>query len=151
MKHFAVHSGPGAGAPHASTPWSSERDLRETYLPHFETAIRKAKRVLADVRLQPRRSARRRAAATCSRRTSSRGEWKFPGYVVSDCGAIDDMYLGHKVVPTAPEAAALGVKHETDLDCFGRVYPKLVEAVQQGQITEARDRRVGARGSSSRA
>ena len=30
-----------------------------------------------------------------------RGEWKFPGFIVSDCGAIDDIYLRHKVVPTA--------------------------------------------------
>src|SRR5262249_22441165 len=65
-----------------------------------------------------------------------RGEWGFKGYVVSDCGAIDDMYLRHKVVQTAPEAAALGVKTGTDLDC-GRVYPNLVEAVKQGLITEA--------------
>jgi beta-glucosidase len=56
--------------------------------------------------------------------------------VVSDCGAIDDMYQGHKVVATASEAAALGVKRETDLDCGGRVYPKLVEALQKGQISE---------------
>src|SRR2546426_11068271 len=64
-----------------------------------------------------------------------RGEWGFPGYVVSDCGAIDDRYLRHKVVHTAPEAAALGVKTGTDLDC-GRVYPNLIEAVKQGLITE---------------
>src|SRR5207253_6397418 len=66
-----------------------------------------------------------------------RGEWKFPGYVVSDCGAIDDIYLRHKDVATAPAAAALAVKTGTDLDC-GRVYPNLVQAVQQGLITEAR-------------
>jgi len=65
-----------------------------------------------------------------------RGEWKFPGYIVSDCGAIDDIYLRHKVVQTAPEAAALAVKTGTDLDC-GRVYPNLVDAVKQGFITEA--------------
>jgi beta-glucosidase len=65
-----------------------------------------------------------------------RGEWQFPGYVVSDCGAIDDMYLRHKVVQTAAEAAALGVKTGTDLDC-GRVYPNLVDAVKQGLISEA--------------
>ncbi|HEV8217937.1 MAG TPA: glycoside hydrolase family 3 C-terminal domain-containing protein, partial [Gemmatimonadaceae bacterium] len=65
-----------------------------------------------------------------------RGEWKFPGYVVSDCGAIDDIYLRHKAVATAPEAAAMGVRTGTDLDC-GRVYPNLVQAVKQGLISEA--------------
>ena len=64
-----------------------------------------------------------------------RGEWKFPGYIVSDCGAIDDIYLRHKVVATAPEAAAIAVKTGTDLDC-GRVYPNLAQAVTQGLISE---------------
>ena len=29
-----------------------------------------------------------------------REQWGFDGYVVSDCGAIDDIYLNHKIVPT---------------------------------------------------
>ena len=65
-----------------------------------------------------------------------RGEWRFSGFVVSDCGAIDDMYLRHRLVQTAPQAAALGVRSGTDLDC-GRVYPNLVDAVRQGLIAEA--------------
>ena len=65
-----------------------------------------------------------------------RGEWKFPGYIVSDCGAIDNIYLRHKVAGTAAAAAAIAVKTGTDLDC-GRVYPNLVDAVSQGLITES--------------
>ena len=64
-----------------------------------------------------------------------RSEWGFRGYVVSDCGAIDDIYARHKVVQTAPEAAALAVKTGTDLEC-GRVYANLVDAAKQGLITE---------------
>src|SRR5207247_5003985 len=67
--------------------------------------------------------------------TILRGEWRFPGYVVSDCGAIDDMYERHRVVPTAAAAAALGVRMGTDLDC-GREYGSLLDAVHQGLITE---------------
>ena len=37
-----------------------------------------------------------------------RRDWGFDGYVVSDCGAIDDIYLNHKIVATPEEAAALG-------------------------------------------
>ena len=35
-----------------------------------------------------------------------RDEWKFPGYIVRDCGAIDDIYRRHKYAATPPEAAA---------------------------------------------
>src|SRR5439155_844778 len=66
-------------------------------------------------------------------KTILRGEWHFPGYVVSDCGAIDDIYQRHRVAPTAAAAAALGVRSGTDLDC-GREYANLVEAVHQGLI-----------------
>ena len=133
VKHFAVHSGPEPER-HTFDAVVSERDLRESYLPHFETAIKEGKPyslMCAYNRVDGE-------AACGSDRLLGilRHDWKFPGYIVSDCGAIDDMYQGHKVVSTAPEAAALGVKHQTDLDCFGRVYPKLVDAVKEGRITE---------------
>ena len=38
-KHFAVHSGPEA-LRHRFDVYPSERDLYETYLPHFEAAVR---------------------------------------------------------------------------------------------------------------
>jgi beta-glucosidase len=46
-----------------------------------------------------------------------RGEWGFNGYVVSDCGAITDIFRGHKYQPTAAEASAAAVKAGTDLTC----------------------------------
>jgi len=133
VKHFAVHSGPEPER-HTFDAVVSERDLRETYLPQFETTIKEAK----PYSLMCAYNRINHEAACGSDLLSGilEREWKFPGYVVSDCGAIDDIFQGHKVVATAPEAAALGVKHKTDLDCFGRVYPKLVDAVKQGLITE---------------
>ena len=65
-----------------------------------------------------------------------RGEWGFDGYVVSDCGAIDDIYQRHHFVKTAEEASALAVKRGTDLEC-GDSYKSLVDAVKQGLISEA--------------
>ena len=64
-----------------------------------------------------------------------RGEWGFPGYVVSDCGAIGDIYQGHKAAKTAAEGVAMAVKAGTDLDC-GLEYENVVPAVQQGLMTE---------------
>ena len=66
----------------------------------------------------------------------SRNDWGFQGYVVSDCGAIDDIFKNHKIVNTAPEAAALSVKSGTDLEC-GTVYESaLLEAMHKGFLTE---------------
>ena len=134
VKHFAVHSGPEPER-HTFDAKVSERDLRETYLPHFEMGIKDGgaySLMCAYNRLE--------GAPACASdlllKNLLRGEYGFKGYVVSDCGAIDDIYLRHKTQPTAPAAAAIAVKTGTDLDC-GRVYPNLVDAVSQGLITEA--------------
>lgn len=50
-----------------------------------------------------------------------REEFHHEGYVVSDCGAITDIYAHHKYVETKPEAAALAVKTGCDLNCGGAV------------------------------
>ena len=133
VKHFAVHSGPEPER-HQFDAVVSERDLRESYLPHFATGIREGG-AYSLMCAYNRVDGKAACGSDMLLKEILRGEWGFPGYVVSDCGAIDDMYLRHKVVQTAPEAAALGVKTGTDLDC-GRVYPSLVEAVKQGLITE---------------
>jgi beta-glucosidase len=62
-----------------------------------------------------------------------RKDWGFKGYVVSDCGAIRDIYNGHHIVETAAEASALAVKMGCDLTC-GREYRALQEAVSKGMI-----------------
>jgi beta-glucosidase len=134
VKHFAVHSGPEPER-HVFDAIVSERDLRETYLPHFEMGIREAK-AYSLMCAYNRVYGKTACGSDFLIKDVLRGEWQFPGFIVSDCGAIDDMYLRHKVVQTAAEAAALGVNTGTDLDC-GRVYPNLVDAVKQGLITEA--------------
>jgi len=134
VKHFAVHSGPEPER-HTFDAVVSERDLRETYLPQFETGIKEGgaySLMCAYNRLDGKAA----CGSDLLLKDVLRGEWKFPGYVVSDCGAIDDIYLRHKVAPDAASAAALAVKTGTDLDC-GRVYPNLVDAVKRGLIAEA--------------
>ena len=133
-KHFAVHSGPESSR-HTYDAEVPERDFYETYLPHFEAAVREGKvgtvmgaynRVYGE-------------PATSSTRLLSdllRKQWGFQGHVVSDCGAIYDIFANHKKVATAEEAAARAVKAGCDL-CCGNEYGALPRAVRKGFITEA--------------
>ena len=134
VKHYAVHSGPEPER-HSFDAVVSERDLRESYLPHFEAGILGGgaySLMCAYNRVY--------GAPACGSAllldTILRREWRFPGYVVSDCGAIDDIYLRHRVLGTVAEAAALGVRSGTDLSCGGE-YRSLADAVRQGLLAEA--------------
>jgi len=133
VKHFAVHSGPEPER-HSFDAVVSERDLRESYLPHFAAGIREGG-AYSLMCAYNRVDGKAACGSDMLLEGILRGEWGFSGYVVSDCGAIDDIYLRHKVVATGAEAAALAVKTGTDLEC-GRVYTNLVDAVKQGLITE---------------
>ena len=133
-KHFAVHSGPEPTR-HQFDVEVSPYDLYDTYLPAFEACIRQghAQSVMGAYNSIDGVPAN---ASTMLLKDILRGKWGFDGYVVSDCGAITDIYQGHHYVKTAEEAAALAVKAGCDLECGG-TYGALVNAVQQGLITEA--------------
>jgi beta-glucosidase len=63
-----------------------------------------------------------------------RRSWGFDGYVVSDCGAVTDMLVGHQFYKTGAEAAAGSILAGCDLDC-GREYRQyLNEAVEKGLL-----------------
>ena len=133
-KHFAVHSGPEPDR-HTFNAVVDERDLRETYLPAFRATILEANAQSVMCAYN-----RFRGAPCCGSNELLerilRKEWGFSGYVVSDCGAIWDIHVKHKVVATEPEAAAMAVKAGTDLNC-GEAYRGLREAVNNGIISEA--------------
>ena len=65
-----------------------------------------------------------------------REQWGFQGYVVSDCGAVGDIYRSHKYTSTMGGAAVAAVKAGTDLTC-GTEYRTLVDEVKAGRIAEA--------------
>ncbi len=133
-KHYAVHSGPEPSR-HSDNFNPSAYDLWDTYLPAFKELI-----VDADV-----------AGVMCAYNAVDsqpccgnsqlmndilRKQWKFNGYVTSDCWAIDDFFKYHKTHPDATSAAVDAVMHGTDLECGQTVYYTLVEAVKKGLITE---------------
>ena len=132
-KHFAVHSGPEPDRHHFDAV-TNEQDLRETYLPAFEACIREGK-AYSIMGAYNRYMEESCCASQKLLVEILRKEWEFDGYVVSDCGAIQDIYKRHKIVETPGEAAALAVKMGCDLNC-GKIYPFLVGAVKKGLISE---------------
>jgi beta-glucosidase len=133
-KHYAVHSGPEPER-HRFDAAASERDERETYLPAFRATVMEA-RAASVMCAYNRTNGEPCCANTHLLGDLLRGEWGFDGYVVSDCGAIEDIYKRHNFVKTAEEASALAVKKGTDLEC-GDSYKALVNSVKQGLISEA--------------
>ncbi len=134
-KHYVVHSGPEPER-HRFDAVVDERDLRESYLPAFELSVKRGR--AESVMCAYNRTLHE--ACCSSRRLLQqilREEWGFRGYVVSDCGAIDDIWRGHKLVDNEIEAAARALLAGTDLECGERAYLALAEAVRQGLVQEA--------------
>jgi beta-glucosidase len=132
-KHYAVHSGPEPER-HSFDARAMERDLRETYLPAFRSTVMEAR--AASVMCAYNRTNGEPCCANKRLMTDIlRGEWGFDGYVVSDCGAITDIWKGHNFAKSEAEASAVAVRAGTDLAC-GREYASLVQAVRDGLVSE---------------
>jgi len=133
-KHYAVHSGPEPER-HTFNARPPVRDLHETYLPAFEALVREGG-TCSVMGAYNRTNDEPCCASETLLEKILRREWGFAGYVVSDCWAIEDIHLHHRVVATAEEAAALAVKNGCDLSC-SCAYLALTGAVRQGLIDEA--------------
>jgi len=137
-KHYAVHSGPEWSRHRIDVDDIPARDLWETYLPAFRDLVQKA-----DVREVMCAYNSVDGEPCCSNarllRQILREEWGFTGLVVSDCDAINDIWVEghHAVEPDVAHASARGVAGGTDLNCGGS-YTSLPEAVGQGLISEQR-------------
>ena len=138
-KHFAVHSGPEKDRHHFDVR-PGERDLFETYLPAFRALVQEGK-VAAIMGAYNRVNGESASASYRLLTQILRKDWGFDGYVVSDCDSIEDIYLHHKIVPTAEEASALAVRSGMDLNCglkeHAATFDSLVTAVRKGLISEA--------------
>ncbi len=132
-KHFAVHSGP-ENLRHEFDAVVSKKDMYETYLPAFKTLVKEGN-VESVMGAYNRVNGEPACGSVTLLQEILRKDWKFMGHVVSDCWAICDFHLHHKVTNSPEESAAMAVKAGSDLNC-GKTYPSLLAAVEKGLITE---------------
>lgn len=134
-KHYAVHSGPEWNR-HSYDATASGRDLWETYLPAFDALIHEAnvQEVMCAYNAFEGQPC---CGSDILMMDILRNKWGYQAMVVSDCWAINDFFLpdNHNTHEDAADASADAVLHGTDLEC-GSAYQALVQAVQNGQITE---------------
>lgn len=133
-KHYAVHSGPEE-LRHKFNTDISDYDLWDTYLPAFRKLVVEA-RVAGVMCAYNALKGQPCCGSDLLMTNILRNEWKFTGYVTSDCGAIDDFYKGHQTHTDAESAAADAVLHGTDVECGKVTYKSLVQAVKDGRLSE---------------
>ncbi len=142
-KHFAVHSGPEPTR-HFADVDVSKHDEEDTYLPAFRAAVVEghAGSVMCAYNAINGEPA---CASEFLLQHTLRGAWQFPGYVVSDCGAVLDIFGGHRYRPNQAQASAISLARGMDNECVDFLdkvnddhdYRPYIEAVQQGYLAES--------------
>jgi beta-glucosidase len=135
-KHYAVHSGPES-LRHGFNVDPSPRDLEETYLPAFRATV-------TEGHVQSVMCAYNSISAfpACTNKMllqeHLRNAWGFKGFVVSDCGAIVDVFQGHKKTGDIEHASAMSLEAGTDLSCsiWTPGFNSLAKAVHDGLVPE---------------
>ena len=112
-----------------------ERWLREYYFPAYKACFQEGG-AFSSMCAYNRVNGVPACASEWLLSTVLRDEWGFEGYVVSDCGAIIDIFQNHKYVETGEEAAAIAVKAGCELNCGPIYLDALLNACKQGLISE---------------
>lgn len=142
-KHYALNS--SENNRHTGSSNVDEATMREYYAKVFEYAIRegKAESIMTSYnRINGVPASVNDQLLT----TFLREEWGFDGFVVSDCGAVADCYvnpmfvmmsgLGHYYCKSMEEASAMSLIAGTDVSCGSEHKKALMNAVEQGLISE---------------
>jgi beta-glucosidase len=142
-KHFAVHSGPEPSR-HTADVTISKHDELDTYLPAFRATVTEGKAgsvmcAYNSINGQPA------CANEFLLENQLRGWWGFRGYVVSDCGAVLDIFSGHKFNATQAESSAVSLRRGMDNECVDFTmkvnddhdYKPYLDAVKQGYLKES--------------
>jgi beta-glucosidase len=142
-KHFDVHSGPEPTR-HFADVDVSKHDMVDTYLPAFRAAIVQghAGSVMCAYNAINGQPA---CANEFLLEKELRGAWGFQGYVVSDCGAVLDIFNGHRYRPTQAQSTAISMERGMDNECVDFMakatddhdYKPYIDAVQQGYLSQS--------------
>ncbi|XP_067674571.1 uncharacterized protein [Haliotis asinina] len=140
-KHFAAYDGP-EDLPVSRESFDakvSEFDLRTTFLPQFKSCLKAgASGVMVGVNsVNGIPACLNKYLLTDVLRT----EWDFPGYVVSDAGALEFSIQFHHYLPNYIDTAAAGVNAGLNLELApdhynATVYRTIPAAVKRGQLSE---------------
>ncbi len=143
VKHFAVHSGPESTR-HTVDVHVSRHDLEDTYLPAFRATITEGKAQSVMCAYNSLNGEPACASGTLLDE-HLRKDWRFPGYVVSDCGAAADIFRpdAHRFTADAETGVTVAFKAGMDLICgdyrnqMSTERGAIVAAVQKGLLPEA--------------
>ena len=133
-KHYAVHSGPEQDRHHFNAQISNH-DLEDTYLPAFRASIVEA-HAASIMCAYNAIDGKPACASDMLLKQHLREDWKFEGYVVSDCDSVADVSRGHHYAVDNSHASAVSLEAGTDLDC-GSTYRALASAVKSGLVPKA--------------
>lgn len=134
LKHFIAY-GASEGGQNGGSNLLGERELRETYLPPFEAAVKAGARSVMTAY-----NSVDGIPCTANRRMLTdilRGEWGFDGFVVSDLLSIEGLHETHGVAGSVREAAVQALRAGVDADLKGGAFASLREAAEAGDVAEA--------------
>lgn len=134
LKHFIAYGIPEGGQ-NGNSSHVGIRELHERFLPPFKSAIDAGA-------LSVMTSYNSIDGIPCTGNSYLltsllRDEWKFRGLVVSDLYSIEGLHGSHFVAPTMKDAAVMAAKSGLDVDLGGDAFVNLINAVQQGRISES--------------
>ncbi len=121
---------------HTGSSDMDNRDMREFYLSTYRSIIEKDK-LPSIMTAYNAVNGVPVSTSTFLVDTIARRTFGMKGYVTGDCGAITDIWQGHKYVSSGVEATALGLIAGVDSDCGGEYQVNTIEALKRGLISEA--------------
>jgi beta-glucosidase-like glycosyl hydrolase len=135
-KHFVANSLERWGnvSRHDFDARIDEKDLHDYYFPPFKECVKQAVGVMCSYNSLNGKPA---CVNPWLLQDVLRKEWKYNGYLVTDCGALADVVNGHKYAINDMQAAALAKNATVDVNCGnGKYFPTALLQAYQGDLVE---------------